>query len=212
MSSPNAPAPVAQVAPLNPLPAGTYTVVVSTWKKSSPSPFTLWVETTSPHKMAEVPGEGANYRPVVIQTQLRGMAPPPADVLTLPAPGARQVMLPVTHALFLSQACLTIATGKVPCVFTARVMTVEANPQQGPSTVPIAAAVFSVSGSSDSTATRVAQLMYVSPFCSHSVGVDPMTLLPQHQYIVMLLSGDVSSLPLVVRCYGSSEFSAKVNN
>lgn len=204
---------VEHVAPLNMLPAGTYTVVVSAWKKSSPSPFTLCVESTATHTITEIPPEGAGYRSQIIQTQLRGVSPPPAEVLTVPVPGSgRQVMLPVTHQLFSSQPCLTIATGKTPCIFTARIVTVEANPQQGPSTVPIAAAVFSVTGTSDSTATRVAQLMFVSSFTSNSVMVEPMTLLPQHQYIMMLLSAEVSSLPLVVRCYGSSEYSAKVNN
>lgn len=195
------------VAPLNPLPAGSYTVVVSTWKKSSPSLFSLWVESTAPHRIREIPAEGAGFRPVIIQTQLRGVLPPAPDALAL-----SNVTLPVSDALFTQQASLTVTTGKASCVFTGRVMTVEANPQQGPSSVAIAAAVFSVSGNSESVGNRVAQLMFVSPFTNSSVCIEPTLLSPQQQYIVVLLSSVASSLPLAVRCFGSSDFSARVNN
>lgn len=205
------PAPSAPEPPLNPLPAGEYVLIPSTWSKGCPSKFQLTVETTAPHTVDEVPAEGAGWTAQVVQSQFRGGIAPAPGFFSASSGTSAKLQLALGHEYFAAHPAFTVqCTGSgstSASLFSARVITVESDTKQERSSVSMAIAVFvAVSASA-------AELLQVTPFSASSCALEfPELLHPQRQYLVVVMSGAASTQPFVLKCYGSKDFSVRANN
>jgi hypothetical protein len=186
------------IAPLQLLPAGTYTLVLSCWTKATPGPYHLAVETDMPHALAEIPPEGHGYETATLQGQLRN------DVFTstgLP------VVVPLASPVFSGSVHATLtfsggAAGGAPAIFAARLLTLEADAMAQRSAVPMLLALYKC----DETAGSATMATTSGGLSSSGAVLGPLHIDAGRRYQLLVLAGAPSTAKFVLRLF----FSVKV--